>query len=565
VSTPTSSVDPITQQVVQSNLISIVDEMETNMTRTAYSPIVYEVKDLCAALLDVNCRIIAQARGGMPIFLADLGAPVRAGVEHFGLDGFRPGDVVLTNEPTATGQHLNNVVAFSPVFADDALIGFAAVRAHWADIGGGVPSSFSTVSTDIHAEGLIIDGVKIVKEGRVDPQIRRLIASNIRYPVESLGDMRAQIAACRVGERRLVELVDRYGADTVFAAIDHIWLRSETATRRKIAETADGVYHAESFLDNDGINDEPVFMRVRVEVRGDEITADLSESSPQVAGNINCGASAAIAAVRVAFKSFTSPDSPADEGSFRPLKVILPEGRFLSARKGAAMSQWSASIPQLIDTVLLALSQADPARVPAGHHGSLAPFIWVGQTRAGRPFVHIDTCCGGWGGGEGHDGGSGLKSYMHGDTHNVPIEIEEAMFPLRIASYTLVPDSGGAGRWRGGLASAKRYVPLTDVSLNFSFPRSRCPPWGRSGGRDGVSDRLEQYDVNGELIAVRQSGTMLPCPAGSSLVMVSGSGGGLGNATERDRDGVGSDLRNGYITPAAAGEIYEWRDERDER
>ena len=551
-----TGLDPVTLQVVQSNLVSIVDEMETNMTRTAYSPIVYEVKDLCAALLDREGQIIAQARGGMPIFLADLGNPVRAGIEYFGLDGFDPGDVVLINAPRATGQHLNNVVAFSPIFSGDELVGFAAVRAHWADIGGGVPSSFSTVSTDIHAEGLIIDAVKIVAGGKEDAQIRRLIENNIRYPLESFGDLRAQIAACRIGERRLAELIDRYGGATVFRAIADIWDRSEIAARRKVAETPDGVYEAESFLDDDGVGSGPVHMRVRVTVAKDEMSVDLSRSSKQVAGNINCGESAAIAAVRVAFKSFTSPDTPADEGSFRPLKVDLPPGLFLSAAPGAAVSQWSASIPQLIDTILLALSQVDPGRVPAGHHGSLAPYIWVGEHDDGRGFVHIDTCCGGWGAGVDHDGGVGLKSYMHGDTHSVPVEIEEAMFPLRVESYALRTDSGGNGRWRGGAASAKAYRPLKDVSLNFSFPRSQCPPWGREGGQAGVSDHLELYDSEDQLAEVLQSGTMLSCPEGRRLVMVSGSGGGYGPPEERSPDAVAADLRDGYISAETAAATY---------
>lgn len=563
--------DAVTLQVIQSNLVSIVDEMETNMTRSAYSPIVYEVKDFCAGLLDTECRIIAQARGGMPIFLADLGAPVRAGVEHFGLDGFDPGDVVLVNAPRVTGQHLNNVVAFSPVFLDDTLVGFTAVRAHWADIGGGVPSSFSTNSADVHGEGIILDGVKIVAGGREDPQVRRFIADNIRYPVESFGDLRAQIAACRIGERRLADLIRRYGGGTVFSAIAQVWERSEAAARRNVSETPDGVYEAKSHLDGDGDSDSSsgsVAIRVRVEVRGEEMHVDLSGCSPQVPGNINCGASAAIAAVRVAFKSFTSPSTPADEGSFRPLHVSVPPGRFVSAEPGAAVSQWSAAIPQLIDTVLLALSEADPSRVPAGHHGSLAPFVWIGETFEGREFVHIDTCCGGWGGSEGRDGGVGLKSYMHGDTYNVPIEIEEAMFPLRVESYELVRDSGGPGRHRGGLASAKTYRPLRGLRLSFSFLRSTCPPWGRDGGLPGIPDRLERHDEDGHVLEVLQSATLLHCPTDSLVAMISGSGGGFGPPTERAGEAVEGDLRNGYVGRDAAEAVYRFRgagDQDDER
>jgi N-methylhydantoinase B len=401
-----------------------------------------------------------------------------------------------------------------------------------------------------------MDGLKIVAAGREDPQVRRLIASNIRFPVESLGDLRAQIAACRIGERRLGELVARYGSGVVFGAIETIWERSEAAARRKVAETPDGVYEASSFLDGDGASGEPVHMRVRVTVEGDRMSVDLGGSSPQVAGNINCGESASVAAVRVAFKSFTSPETPADEGSFRPLEVVVPPRSFLSAAPGAAVTQWSASIPQLIDTVLLALSQAGPDRVPAGHHGSLAPYIWVGPLASGSSFVHIDTCCGGWGAAPGHDGGVGLKSYMHGDTRNVPVEIEEAMFPLRVESYELLPDSGGAGRWRGGPASAKRFRSLADLRLNFSFPRAGCPPWGREGGGDGRSDKLLLLDAEGTLVSELQTGTLLPLPAGTQVVTVSGSGGGYGPPGERDPEAVRADVLAGYVSEAAARDVY---------
>jgi N-methylhydantoinase B len=555
-STVRAAVDPVTQQVVQSNLVSIVDEMETNMTRTAYSPIVYEVKDLCAALLDSECRIIAQARGGLPIFLADMGAPVRAAVDQWGPGGLGPGDVVVTNAPGVTGQHLNNVVVFTPIFAGGELAGYAAVRAHWSDVGGAVPGSFSTNSSDIYAEGITLDSIKLIAGGREDPQIRRFIESNIRYPIDTFGDFRAQVAACRTGERRLAELVGRYGSETLFGAVEAVWQRSEEAARRRLADTPDGVYEATTFLDDDGAGSDPVRIHVRVTVHGDSMTVDLSGSSPQVRGNINCGVSASLAGVRVAFKMFTSPHTGADEGSFRPLGMIVPEGLFLSARPPAAMNQWSASLPLLIDTVLLALGQADPDRVPAGHHGSIGPYIWLGESTAGRRFVHVDTCGGGWGAAEGHDGGTGLKSYQHGDTYTVACEIEEAMYPLRVESYELVPDSGGAGRWRGGPATSKAYRPLRDLQLTFAFEREACPPWGKEGGLPGSANRLRKYDSGGNLALETGKGTLLDCEAGSTVVMVSGSGGGWGPPAERDPGLVESDVLNGYVSPSAARRIY---------
>ncbi len=556
---PATEIDAVTLQIIRSHLISVVDEMEANINRTAYSPIVYEVKDYCAALLDDEGRIIAQARGGMPIFLSDMGAPVKAGIAAFGKDGFSPGDVVLNNHPYTTGQHLNNMVAFSPIYVAEKLVGFAAVRAHWSDIGGSVPGSFSTNSVDIYSEGLIFNCIKVVRGGKEDLEIMRFINDNTRFARETFGDLRSQVAACRIGERRLQALVGRYGQERVFDAIHALWKRSEEHARRQLSQLRDGVYSAQMFLDDDGTNNDPVHIRVRVEIAGDEMTVDLSESSPQVGGNINCGESAAVSAVRVAFKSFTAPDIPADEGSFVPLKVIVPPGRFLSAQRPAAMTQWSAAVPPLVDTVLLALSQADPDRVPAEHHGSLGPYIWVGPRADGRPFVHIDTCSGGWGASKGRDGGVGLKTVMHGDTFNVAIEIEEAMFPLRVESYELLPDTGGAGQWRGGNASARTYRTLMDLELNFAFERSKCPPWGSQGGHAGTHNHLVLFHPDGSFRAKLQKGTLVKLPTGTRAVMISGSGGGYGDPRTRDRAAVARDLVDGYVTPTVAESVYGYK------
>jgi N-methylhydantoinase B len=292
-------------------------------------------------------------------------------------------------------------------------------------------------------------------------------------------------------------------------------------------------------------------------VANDTMTVDLSDSSPQVSGNVNCGESAAIAAVRVAFKSFTSPDTPADEGSFRPLHVVLPPGRFLSAVSPAAVGQWSASVPLLIDTLLLALSGADSDRVPAAHHGSLGPYIWTGTTNGGREFVHVDTCVGGWGASPGRDGGVGLKTYMHGDTHTVPSEIEEAMFPLRVEFNRLEPDSGGAGEFRGGLSSAKCYRALRDVNLTFAFEREKCRPWGREGGLEGMHNRLLPFDKDGNPSGPPvTNGTLMPVSENTMVVLISGSGGGCGRPEDRADDAVAADLRDGYVTPEVARSVY---------
>lgn len=554
---PDTRVDPVTLEVIQHALVAAVDEMEVTIMRTAYSPIVYEVRDFCAALLDLNGGIIAQARGGMPIFLSDLGTPVLDAVEKIGKETFSPGDAVLTNEPYVSGQHLNNTVVFTPIFLENEHLGYAAVRAHWVDVGGGVPSSFSTSSRDIYSEGLIIDAVPVRRRGEPVAEIERMLRANIRFPEESFGDMAAQIAACRIGENRFARLTAKYGRDTILAAIGRLWDRSDRQARSGVEEMPDGLYKATAQLDDDGAGSGPVTIAVAVQVAGDQMEVDFSGTSEQLAGNINCGASAATSAARVAFKSIFSPEAPANEGSFRALTVHVPKGSFLNAERPAAMTQWSASMPIVIDTVLRALSQADSSisTVPAGHHGSLSPYIWIGTGGAGGSFVHIDTLSGGWGASLGHDGGVGIKTLMHGDTYNVAIEVEEALFPLRVRQYSLRPDSGGPGKWRGGLGSVREYEVLEDISLTFAFERSTCPPWGLEGGLEGEGHRCEIERPDGTREKFNR-GTMVQCPRGTIVRMISGSGGGFGDPQERDRADVQADLDAGWVTPVQAREVY---------
>ncbi|MBX5490241.1 MAG: hydantoinase B/oxoprolinase family protein [Chloroflexi bacterium] len=550
------AVDPITLEVVRSALIACADEMATVLSRTAYNMMIYEVHDFCVGLLDPEGQIVAQNTGGLPIFLADLGAAIVDGVQTFGPDRFAPGDVVLMNYPYICGQHLNNVVVYTPFFHDGALVAFPAVRAHWVDIGGARVGFGPGGTTEIYAEGLQLRSVKLYEAGRLNDSIERIIADNVRLPHAALGDLRAQIAACRVGERRLAELYDRYGASTIAACVRQIWDQAETLARQAVRAIPDGEYCAESFLDPDPFHPEagPIPIRVRVVVEGDSFTVDLSGLPPQLRGSLNAGESGGVAAARVAFKAVTLPELPVNEGAFRPLRVILPPGTMLSAQPPAPVGNWSLSLPTVVDTLLRALAPALPHLIPAGHKADMGGYTFHGFDRArGRPFIAMGITGGGWGGRPHEDGPSATVSICQGDVRNVPVELQEAYYPLLVERLALRPDSGGDGQYRGGLGVELRVRALQDLAVNRSIERAQCAPWGLHGGQPGAPpcNIVERADGRREEYAHTIS--RLPLAEGDVITILTGGGGGWGAPARRDPSLRARDRLRGYVTAEPDG------------
>lgn len=552
-------VDPITEEVIRYSLVALMDDVEADLVRTAFSPHIYEYKDYCVGLLDLDGRLIAQSRNGSPMFLASLGAPLLECLRAWGgVAGFASGDVVITNDPGTVGQHLNNVIVYRPVFIDGEAVAFVAATAHWADVGGQVlGSNYVTTTTDVFQEGVQFNALKPYKRGVPDPEVLRMILSNSRLPDQVLGDLQAQVAACVGGERRLGELVARYGLSTVREAVSRIWARSEALMRERIRQLPDGVYRAESWLDGDGLQVKAIPLPITVTVSGDEITVDYSEISPQVKGPWNSGAqSGGVASARVALKMVTSPEESANEGAFRPLHVILPEGKILSAKAGAPIAKWSSPIPTVVETILRALSPALPDRVPAGSHGAcMGTYTFSGMTAEGRPFLHSDTAQGGYGAFAWGDGPGPFKSVTHGDSHDVPVEVQESLYPLFVESYRFRTDSAGDGEFRGGLGSDKTYVVPDAMFLSASFDRTSCPPWGLAGGTNGDTNRVEIEEPGADVRRVHKA-TRIPIQQGTRVRVRSGGGGGYGDPRSRSRDRLAADIEDGYISLERAREIY---------
>ncbi len=549
--------DPVTLEVIRNALPAIANEMAADLQRTSYNMMIYEVRDFCTALLAPNGDLVSQNVGGVSHFVADLGVIVVDGMKRYGAEQFRPGDVIITNHQAVAGQHLNNVVIYMPYFFKGELIMFAMVRAHWIDVGG-MSTGFGAGPgvADPWQEGLQLDQIKIYEEGKLDEKIYRLIKDNIRFPESSLGDMKSQMAACRLATRRLDDLFAKYGKETVQAAIGRIFEETEQKCRNVVAKLPDGVYEASAALDDDGIlKGVPVGVHAKVTVKGGHMTIDLSGCSAERKAAIN---SRTLAGARVAYKALTAPLEPVNEGSFRALDVIIPEGNIMMARFPAPMSGWSAIVPTVVDTIVAALAPAMPENVPAGHHGLLGgAVVFFGvHPETGKRFVVQSLEGGGWGGRPMEDGESATVSVCQGDVRNGSIEGIELKCPVLVESRGMRTDSGGAGKHRGGLGLDVRVRNLVEGRWNFEHTkRQNCLPWGLWGGKEGEFGGY-LLQMPGETGFKAMAGSHVPVPVGAQAIVRTGGGGGWGDPLERDPQIVRRDVSEELVSAEAARRDY---------
>jgi N-methylhydantoinase B len=554
--------DPVTVEVVRNAVNAYADEMATALCKSAYNMMIYEVRDFCCGLLDGDARMISQNRGGLPIFLADLGIAVKDGIERYGLDGFAPGDVVIMNYGGVCGQHLNNVVVYAPCFHDGKVVAFAASRAHWVDIGGMRLGFGSVETTEIYQEGLQLRSLKIYEAGKRNDTLWQIINDNLRFPEAALGDLRAQVACCTLGLRRYGELIGRYGCGTVEEAIAAIWDATDREVRAFVAEIPDGTYEAESFLDNDGRRlDVALRIKVTVVIAGDRMVVDFSGMNDQVPGPTNSGYSGGLAAARVAFKNLTQPEAQVNEGCFRALELILPEGKILNAKSPAALGLWSIPLPTVIDTILKALAPALPRRIPAAHKGDMGGCSIGGFRDDGRRFLLMNIFGGGWGGRPHEDGESAAVSICQGDVRSAPIELQEIQYPFLVEEFALRMDSGGAGEHRGGLGVDLTYRALQDCVANVNCERTKDPPWGLHGGAPGAVNEAVVVRAHGRREMLRKA-TGVALARGDRLTFRTAGGGGWGDPRRRAREAIERDIAAGYVSHAAAKRDYGYAPEK---
>lgn len=545
--------DPVTFAVLKSALDTIVDDMAYAVMRTARSPIVRDVLDYSVTLCDRHGRILSQAKtvalhlGAVPDAMAVVLARFK--------DDLAPGDVVVLNDPYDGGMHLPDIFMFKPVFADAELFGFSVVIAHHCDVGGRVPGSNASDSTEIYQEGLRIPPLKLHERGVPNATLLALIRTNVRLPDLVIGDLEAQFATCNIGERELLRLHARYGAQTLEAYFERLMDYGEALTRKAIASWPDGTYRFTDYIDGDGFSTEPLPITCALTVAGDHLHVDFAGSAPQVRGAINATFSFTKSATYLTVRCALDHDVPNNAGVYRCITVSAPEGSILNPLPPAPVAARALTGYRVVDTVMGALAQIAPHKVMAAGEGGNTVVAIGGYDKATRaPFILVDMINGAWGGRHDADGIEGVTNPSQ-NMSNLPIETLEQRYPLRVEAYGFRPDSGGAGAYRGGLGLTRSYRLLAeDAVLQLRADRYDHAPYGLFGGARGAPSRnfLEEDGVERPLPAK----VTLDIHAGVRIRHDQAGGGGYGDPLRRDLDLIARDLADGKISPAGAESAY---------
>lgn len=545
--------DPVTLEILKGQFRAITDEMGVALQKASYSPNIKTRKDHTCSLFDARLEMVAQTAHQ----IGHLGAfpyIIKTTMREHRVEDLRPGDQIIVNDPYRGGTHIPDIIMLAPIFVGDRLWGYVANLAHHTDVGGMTPGSMPGNATEIYQEGLRIPSVKLFRAGELQQDILKLILANVRMPEERKGDLAAQVAANNLGARRVVQLAERYGFDTLSAYATELIAYAERRMRAELARIPDGEYVGVDYLDNDGVDDEPVRIAVRIIKRGDSLTLDFSDSAPQRRGPTNCTYYQTMSLVMYTLRCLTDPDIPQNEGIYKPVRLIVPEGRALNAQFPAAVAAgWEIS-RRTIDAICRALQPVLPDRVPAGSNGAMNQFSFGGRRLDGSHYAYYETHGGGFGARPTKDGMDGVHSVSN--TLNTPVEELELCYPLVVRRYALRVGSEGAGRYRGGLGLTRELEFLTDATLSVISDREVHRPWGIAGGHDAAGSDFAVIS-GGER---RRLGTkaVTHLRAGDRLIINTAGGGGFGPPAARDPAAVARDVADGKVTPERARAVYGW-------
>jgi N-methylhydantoinase B len=546
--------DGATAEVIRSYLGSAAEEMRATLIRTAFNPVIYEVLDFGISIYSDELDLIAEAPG-LTHFLGANDYAIRKGVEYVGQDNIAPGDVVLMNYPYWNAAHSYDATLFSAFFDEGATrpTAYLCVRAHWMDLGAKDPG-YVLDSTSVFQEGLLFPGTKIFKRGIADHELLELIRFNSRLPDLVIGDVHAQVAALRTGERRLGDIYGRYGQETIDAAVEMILAHGEERTRRALLDLPQGRWTATDVLDDDGIDDRPVQMQVTVTIADGEFVVDFDGSAGATAGPVNMPFGATLAMCKVALKALTTPHEPSTGGHMRPLRVVAEPGTLFHAVTPApTFTLWTGIVA--LELIFKAVAQGMSERVAASTGGDVPGFMMVGiHPDTGDMFAVSNNEPVGWGGTPTHDGANGTMHLSASIVRNTPIEVLESKTTMLVERLEFRTDSGGAGKWRGGAGLQRLIRFLGDGEFLSVVKKTRTTPWGLSGGQDGETNGFVLYP--GTEREERVSTNRAAVKAGDRVLVLSGGGGGHGDPTERDPDRVRADIREGYVSPEGAQKDY---------
>jgi N-methylhydantoinase B len=547
--------DPVTTEVIRHGLNAAAEAIKRTLIRTSMSPIIYEVLDFAAVLYDRQMRLLAQAPS-LPFFMGTMSYCIESAVEEVGgEEALSPGDIILMNDPYKTGSHQQDAAVVMPIYLSDGeLIGYSAIKAHWLDIGA--KEIYGTDTTDVYQEGTIFPGVKLYDKGVLVKDIMKMATANSRLPKLVVGDINAEVAGVRIGGRELVRLVERYGQETFWNCVERMYDHGEAVVRSYIEKLPDGHYVGYGEMDDDGISDDPIPFEITLEIDGGTARVDFSKAPEARKGPVNCPIPSTVSAARVIMTMLAGGGEAPNEGHFRPIEVIARPGSMFHALSPSPCFLYGWPAMQATEAVLNAVADAMPEAVCACSGGDLCAALWYG--------VHPDT---GefWGDGSPHPVGQGAS--IHGDgqsarlhhieaaTRFAPLEVWETRNPWIMESCELAPDSGGPGKFRGGLGPDMAFHFLEDANAISTIERSKNAPWGLAGGLEARPNAGELRLPDGTTQRVTKV-TGLPIPKGSTFTFHCGGGGGYGPPSERDPESVLEDVREGYVSEAEARKHY---------
>ena len=556
----TAKIDPITLEVMRNAFYSISEEMNAALIRASYSTNIKDRRDASCAIYTAtgDIVVVAQSEMGTPLHLGTMHSAVVTALEAYPFEELGPGDAVALNTPYPGGPgHLNDLCLISPIFHEGRLVALTANQAHHVDMGGFAPGSMPFGVTEIFQEGLQIPPVRLFRNGELDRDLWNLISQNVRPQVEVRGDLFAQLAANTVGERNIIQLMERFGTSTVEQYLEEMLNYSERRMRAALALIPEGDYKAEDVIEGDGISDKDYVIRVTVEARGDSIRCDFTETDPSALGPLNCRWPSVAACVYYVLKAVLDPELPPNAGLYRPIEIDVRDGTLLSAVYPTAVCNANIITTQrIVDCLISALSQAVPERVLAASSGTMNLLNIGGiDPRSGVYYNYVETYAGGQGAMQRQDGTDAVQNHMT-NTRNAPVESIEQAYPLLVESYSLVPDSEGAGEHRGGVGLRRQFRVLGDqIRVTLSSDRAKYAPWGLFGGESATRSRCVVRSPDGD---VRTLPSKVTTEVTHDLVLdtTTPGGGGWGDPRKRDSDAVLRDVIEGIVTPGRARDVY---------
>lgn len=560
-----SEIDPITLSVLAGRMEQIADEMDATLFRAAFNPIIAEAHDASHGLYHaVSGDTLVQGKSGLPIFVGVMSFAVKAVIEKAAKDGdLQDGDIYIFNDAHIGGTHLSDMRLVRPYYRAGQLFCYLASVGHWHDVGGAVPGNYNPAATDVFQEAFNLPPVKLARAGKVNQDIIDILMRNTRLPQSAMGDLNGQLGALDLGVKRMDELLDEYGGATITAALEALGHRAEALMRSELTELPDGRWEAEDYLDNDGINDEPLKIKIALEIKNDTMLLDFTGSAPQCAGPVNIALPTAVATAYVAIKH-VFPALPANAGVMRPIEVVVPEDSLLAAKFPAPTGGYTETILRMIDVVFSAFSQAAPERVVANAYGTINALSIAGKRKNGQPWVMFSFY------GGGHGGSIETDGLNHGNapisTATIPpMEILEAAYPVMFRTWALRPDSAGAGAHRGGLGAIYEIEVLEENGAEaFLFgERGSFAPKGIAGGGDAALNVFQYEQDDGwhsPPLTSKMRGINLK--AGQAVRLQTPGGGGYGKADERSHAAIARDVARGLVSDVEADAVYgtNWRE-----